>query len=292
MEFQHTSVLLTEAIEGLNIKKGGNYIDCNLGGGGHTAKILELGGNVLALDIDVAAIEHCEHRFHEEIHNGHLKILKTNFKDIKRAVKEIGWKESQIDGILYDLGLSTFQIKQAARGFSFEDSTELDMRMDHELGVRAIDLLVVLSEDEIASLILDYGEEPQAKLYAKAIKKLIKQRGANVKANELAEVIKNTSRYQVSRNHPATRVFQALRIAVNSELSNFETSSQDAADLLKVGGRLSIITFHSLEDKIAKNLNTRGDLKKVNKEPIVPSEVEIENNSASRSAKLRIYEKI
>lgn len=292
MEYQHVSVLLKEAIDGLNIKKNGKYIDCNLGGGGHTAKILEHGGNVLALDVDKAAIEYCTDRFHKEIRAGQLIIKKANFKDIKQAIRGTGWKESEIDGVLYDLGLSTFQIKQSARGFSFEDQTELDMRMDHELGVRAIDLLVVLPEDELASLILDYGDEPQAKIFTKAIKKLVKQKGTWIQAKELAEVIKNASRYRDSRNHPATRVFQALRIAVNSELSNFESSAADAADILKSGGRLVIITFHSLEDKIAKDLKKRSDLKSLLKEPLVPTSDEVEKNSSSRSAKLRIYEKI
>ncbi len=292
MEFQHISVLLNEAVSGLNVRKDGKYIDCNLGCGGHTAKILELGGTVLALDVDRAAIEYCTDRFNSEIRNKKLTLLKINFKEIKRAIRSIGWKESQIDGVLYDLGLSTFQIKQSARGFSFEDKTELDMRMDHELGVRAIDLLMVLSEDEIASLILDYGDEPQAKIFAKAIKKLLKQKGLDVSAFQIAEVIKNSSRYRASRIHPATRVFQALRIAVNSEISNLESSVQDAADILKIGGRLSVRSFHSLEDRIAKGLQNRTDLKKVIRAPIVPSEEEVERNSSSRSAKLRIYEKI
>lgn len=292
MEYQHVSVLLREAIDGLKVQKEGKYIDCNLGGGGHTASILELGGNVLALDVDKAAIDYCTDRFAVDIQRGKLRILKTNFKDIKQAVREISWKEGDIDGVLYDLGLSTFQIKQSQRGFSFDDQTELDMRMDHELGVRAIDLLVVLPEDELASLFLDYGDEPQAKIFARAAKKLVKQSKGKITANQLAEVIKSSSRYRSSRIHPATRVFQALRIAVNSELSNFESSVQDAADLLTLGGRLSIISFHSLEDRIAKNLKNRSDLKSLLKEPIVPTEEEVEKNSSSRSSKLRIYEKI
>jgi 16S rRNA (cytosine1402-N4)-methyltransferase len=292
MNYQHIPVLLNEAVEGLNVKKDGKYIDCNLGGGGHTAKILEHDGSVLALDIDKSAIEYCKDKFSSEIRSGKLKIFKSNFKDIKKVAKEARWKESEIDGILYDLGLSTFQIKQSARGFSFEDQTEIDMRMDEELGVRAIDLLIVLSEDELASIIMDYGDEPQAKIFAKAIKKLVKQKNGKVTAFELAEVIRSSSKYRVSRLHPATRVFQALRIAVNSELSNFESSVQDAADLLKTGGRLAIITFHSLEDKIAKSLKSRSDLKYMLKEPIVASQEEVERNSSSRSAKLRIYEKI
>lgn len=292
MEFQHVPVLLKEAIEGLNIQQGGKYIDCNLGGGGHTTKILELGGNVLGLDVDQAAIEHCNHKFEAEIKRGQLKTLRINFRNLRRAIHEVGWKEQEIDGILYDLGVSTFQIKQSGRGFSFEDQSELDMRMDHELGVRAIDLLVVLSEDELASLISDYGEEPQAKVFARAIKKFIALKRGKVTASELAEVIKNSSKYRVSRNHPATRVFQALRIAVNSELSNFEESAEIAAEVLKPGGRIAIITFHSLEDRIAKNLNKRTDLKSLFDEPLVPTEVEVEENSPSRSAKLRVYEKI
>lgn len=292
MEFTHVPVLLNEAVEGLKVSMGKKYIDCNLGGGGHTSEILKRGGEVLALDVDDSAIDFCKQKFAAEIKNGKLHILKINFRDIDKAAREISWKENEVFGVLYDLGVSTFQIKQSARGFSFEDEEIPDMRMDKELGVRAIDLLIVLSEGELASIIRDYGDEPQAKQFAKAIKKLVKQKGDKTTAKELAEVIKNSSRYKFSKNHPATRVFQALRIAVNSELSNFEESVHKAADLLKKGGRLSIITFHSLEDKISKDLSLRTDLNSLLKEPIVPSEEEVEANTSSRSAKLRIYEKL
>ena len=288
----HTPVLLKEVIESLSVKKDARYIDCNLGSGGHTSEILRLGGKVLGLDIDQNAIDYVKKNFADQIKSGQLQVVKKNFSEIDEAASQIGWGNGEIDGILYDLGLSTFQLKNSKKGFSFEDETDLDMRMDSGLEVKAVDLIKVLSEKQLEEMIKRYGEDPQAKSFAKAIKVFVKGKDLRheaIKAVDLAQAIKSASVYKTSKIHPATRVFQALRISVNSELNNLQVSLKRAVPLLSPGGRLLIITFHSLEDRIAK---TQIALKPVNKKPIVPDSDEISSNPSSRSAKLRIFEKI
>jgi 16S rRNA (cytosine1402-N4)-methyltransferase len=288
----HFSVLLSESIAGLNVKPGSVYIDCNLGGGGHTAQILKKGGKVIAFDLDQKAIEHCSEIFSTSLKNGDLKIFNNNFSELLKIVENLGLNQ-QISGVLYDLGLSTFQLKEEKKGFSFEDETQLDMRLGEQLGPRAEDLLKVLNVKQLADLFFKYGEEPQSKVFALAIKDFINARGfRSFNAKEVADVIKKASKYETSRIHPATRVFQALRIAVNNEFENLEKSLDQAVSVLKSVGRLVIISFHSLEDLIAKNLEACEDLLAVTTTPIVPSDDEIVENSSSRSAKMRIYEKI
>src|SRR3989338_3672527 len=250
----HKSVLLNESVAYLKVEKGLRYIDCTLGGGGHTAEILRAGGIVLGLDVDEYAVRHCEKRFEKEIREKKLTIAKRNFAEIGHAAKEIGWEDRQVSGILYDLGVSTFQLKNEERGFSFTDKGHLDMRMDETLSVTANDLIYALSEGELSDLIRDYGEDPQHKKFAKAIKDLAKKARGTIRAEDLANVIKNNSVYKSGRINPATRVFQALRIAVNSELESLKESLRQAPALLKPEGRLVIISFHSLEDKIVKDL--------------------------------------
>lgn len=286
----HVSVFLKESLDGLNIKSGGMYLDCNLGGGGHTSEVLRRGGRVVALDVDAKAIEHCSGVFASEIENRKLSILKLNFKDIDKVPGLIGDQSLKFDGILYDLGLSTFQLKEENKGFSFEDEASLDMRMDDELGVKAEDLIRVLSSAELADVFYRYGDEPQSKTFAAAIKAYISKR-PNFSAKDIANVVKNASRYKFSRIHPATRVFQALRIAINNELENLSVSLDKAVKMLNSQGRLVIITFHSLEDRISKSLLDSKDLVAVTTQPLVPSDEEVETNYSSRSAKLRIYEK-
>lgn len=285
--------MLNEAVDGLNVLKDNHYIDCNLGGGGHTREILNRGGYVLGIDVDDNAIKHCESIFKSEIESGRLTIARGNFSNLKGLISKYGWDEYKIQGVLYDLGVSTFQLKRSSKGFSFEDDAELDMRMDSKLGVKAIDLIAVLSEADLAKLIFDYGEEPQAKIFASAIKQAFRSKGQDLKAKELAGFISKSSKYSFSRNNPATRVFQALRIAVNSELMSIEMSLGQATEVIEIGGRIVIISFHSLEDKISKNLITqRPGLKTLTKEPIAPTDDEVKLNPSSRSAKLRIYEKL
>ena len=288
---KHKSVLLQESVSALKVKPEGKYIDCNIGGGGHTSEILKRGGYVLGIDLDETAIDYCRKVFSQEINDKKLFLDKTNFKYIEEAAERVGWGKEEVDGIIYDLGLSMFQLKDENKGFSFLDDAELDMRFDDDLNVKAQDLIKVLNEKQLEDLILEFGEEPQAKAFAHAIKQYSVGKDRII-ASELAEVIKRTSKYKDSRIHPATRVFQALRIAVNSELENLTASVGRATPLLKPEGRLAIISFHSLEDKIAKKLAESPELKKVNKKPIVASEEEINENPSSRSAKLRIYEKM
>lgn len=288
----HYSVMLKESIEALDIKSGEWYLDCNLGGGGHTEAMLKQGAKVVAIDVDQDAIEYSEDRLRNYLEDGSLKIIKINFRDIDKLAESLG-PDIKFSGILYDLGLSTFQLKEAGKGFSFMDNADLDMRMDQELGVRAEDLLKVLSEKEIENIILKYGEDPQARIFAKAIKAYIKLHpNAKILASDLGEIIRKASRYPTSKIHPATRVFQALRIAVNDEMGALEESLIKAVALLKPKGRLAIISFHSLEDKFAKDLLKNKDLRSISSEPISPSEEEISLNTPSRSAKMRVYEKL
>lgn len=290
--YKHIPVLLNESIEFLNVKKGGKYVDCNLGGGGHTAEILKRGGTVLGLDVDADAISYCKEKFANEIKDKKLFIVKENFLHIDETVKSIGWKSEDIDGILYDLGLSMYQFKDAKKGFSFNDDTKLDMRMNEELQVTAEDLIRVLSEKQLANLFYEYGGEVQSRAFAKAIKNFVREKdtkGEEIKAKDVAQLIKNTTKYKSSRVHPATRVFQALRIAVNSELDNLQGSLERAILLLKPGARLVIIAFHSLEDAISKNIEQSPALKLI--KTVKPSYEEINRNPSSRSAIMRVYEK-
>ncbi len=293
LNYKHTPVLLKEAVKELKVKKNGKYIDCNLGGGGHTKAILGKGALVLGLDVDTNAISFCKQKFVAEIKEERLFIVQKNFLYIDRAVKSIGWNSGEIDGILYDLGLSMYQFKGAKKGFSFNDETKLDMRMNNELQVTAEDLLRVLSEKQLANLFYEYGGEVQSKAFAKAIKSFVKEKDAKcepILAKDVAQLIKNTSKYKSSRVHPATRVFQALRIAVNSELDNLQGSLERAIELLKPNARLVIITFHSLEYAISKNLEESPALNLI--KIVKPSDEEIKENISSRSATMHVYEKV
>lgn len=292
---KHIPVLLKESIEELNIKKGGLYIDCNLGGGGHTSAILEKGGKVIAFDVDDSMIERANEKFKKELADGSLTIVCENFANIRKVIHSMGIKDNEIDGILYDLGLSTFQIKKSGKGFSFSDQSNLDMRMDKNLSVTAQDLVMGLSEKELVMLIKRYGEDPQAKAFACAIKNYVSTTD-NITPIGMAEAIKKASKYKESRIHPATRVFQALRIAVNSELENLELSLHDAALLLKPNGRIAVISFHSLEDEIVKDLaglhqNKSFEMMPLYENPIEPTFDEVNFNNASRSGKLSVFEK-
>lgn len=282
--FEHKPVLLQEAIDALQITQGEKYIDCNFGGGGHTAEILKRGGKVLAFDVDKQAIEFGRNKFRKEIENRSLALVNANFREIDNVAKEKGWEKETVSGILYDLGLSTFQLKKEGKGFSFEDQEILDMRMDDNLSVKASDLLVVLPEKDLADLFYKFGEDPQSRVFAKAIKAYVKSRSGPFSAKEIAQVIQKSSKYSHSKINPATRVFQALRIAVNSELENLQQSLDRAIALLKPGGRIVIISFHSLEDGIAKKFTRSPEF-------ITPSLEEMESNPSSRSAKMRVYTK-
>lgn len=307
MDFSHVSVLLKETIASLDVSPDGIYVDCTAGGGGHSGEIARLleNGRLFALDQDPEAIETLENRFRD---NKNVTVIHTNFENIKSVLFERGVEE--VDGIMADLGVSSHQLDTAERGFSFHNDAPLDMRMSKE-GTSAADLVNTLEPKELERIIRCNGEERFAFQISKAIVR--ERQKKEIKTTlELAEIIKSAMPAAARRTpgHPARRTFQALRIEVNGELEKLENSLDDMFDLLKTGGRLSVITFHSLEDRIVKKKfasyctgctcppefpvcvcgkTPRGRL--VFKS-VLPSQEEIENNPRSRSARLRCIEKI
>ncbi len=292
----HTPALLQEVVNYLQVKEGEKYIDCTFGFGGHTKEILARGGKVLGLDIDEQVLLVGREAFSSEIAAGQLVLRKANFTQVEELAKEEGF--SPVAGILYDLGVNSYQLDTPERGFSFRFKGQpLDMRMDMDLGVKAGDLINMLSENELTRLFTEYGEERYARKIAKAI---VESRAIQpiTTGDALAESIVSAYPPQDrhGRIHPATRVFQALRIAVNTELDSLQISLPRAVRLLKPSGRLLILAFHSLEDEIAKRLGERptpfGEVIAVVKKPITPTDEEVSQNPRSRSARLRVYEKI
>ena len=264
MEIYHIPVLLKEVLEALEIKPGEKYIDCTYGGGGHFRGIQKAGGIVLGIDQDPEA----------------KAPVQGNFAHLKEIALQAGF--DQVAGILFDLGVSSHQLEMDYRGFSFNKEAKLDMRMDQTAGLTAADLINAGSEKELANLFFKYGEERESRKIAKAI---VLNRPIET-TNDLAEIILKVShRSRNDRTHPATRVFQALRIAVNDELASLEEALPQALELLKPGGKLTVISFHSLEDRIVKNFMKKSLL-------IRPSLEEIKINPRARSGKLRIMEKI
>lgn len=304
MEFSHISVLLNEAVTALNIKPNGIYIDGTAGGAGHSkeiAKRLTESGMLLALDRDPDAVEVAKNR----LKGLNAKVFNLNFTDFNMALKEEG--KLKFDGMLLDLGVSSYQLDNKDRGFSFHNDAPLDMRMSKS-GVSAKDLVNNLSEEELAKIFFTYGEE---KFSRKIAKEIVKKRPLNTTL-ELADVISQAVPAAAKRDgHPARKVFQALRIAVNGELDCVEKVIGEAFEKLNLGGRIAIITFHSLEDRIVKKkfaelcegctcppdfpvcvCHKKPKAKLVSKKPILPTEEEIRVNPRSRSAKLRVLEKI
>ena len=296
MSNYHTTVLLNEAVDLLNIKKGKWYIDATLGGGGHSFEILKRGGRVLGIDTDQEALDYVR----EEIKNQKSKIkiddfnlTKGNFKDIDEIAKKTGIEKVQ--GIIYDLGVSSHQLDDWSRGFSFQGEGLLDMRMDQDLGVKAADLINILTKGELIELFTKLGEEYFASRIAEGIVQARKIEHISTTL-ELSEIVRRNVPNFKSKINPATKVFQALRIAVNDEFNNLKESLPKAIKLLEPGGRMAVIAFHSLEDRIVKyqfrEWEEAGIGKLVTKKPLIPSDEEIKNNKRSRSAKLRIIEKI
>ncbi len=309
----HCPVLADEALTGLNAQPGGCFIDGTVGGGGHTQLLLHRtrsaagagNGRVLGLDADPEAIERVRERFPEEIKTGRLRLVHTPFDQMTRVAGQQGF--AAVDGILLDLGLSSYQLDTAARGFAFQHDGPLDMRFDPSAGESAAALLNGRRWEEIAGILYRYGEERQSRAIARAI---VASRPVTTTA-ELAEIVaKVVGRRGRRKIHPATRTFQALRIAVNDELGQLERTLTQIPGLLRVGGRVAIIAFHSLEDRLVKRwmqdqarrfrpdptLPSGGHeqvpvLSIYNRKPIVPAAAEIERNPRSRSAKLRIAEK-
>jgi len=294
----HKPVLLQEVIDFLRVKRGSKYIDATLGGGGHSKKILEQGGIVLGIDQDEDAIQFVKKNFKFEILNFKLVLVKGNFKNIDEIAHLKGF--DKVSGILFDLGVSSFQLENPQRGFSYQKEGPLDMRMDKKLKVQAADLLNILTKGELNELFFKLGEENNARIISDGI---VRARGIKpIRTTEdLVSVIQEslgkkgrTSAFD--RSKVAKRIFQALRIAVNDELNNLKEALPGAYTLLDRRGRLVVISFHSLEDRIVKNtfkeFESKNMGKIITKKPIVPSFLEIEKNSRSKSAKLRAFEKI
>ncbi len=293
MSNYHTSVLLQEAVDGLAVQPGKKYIDATMGAGGHTKAILDLGGLALGIDQDNDAIEYVKDNFQLSIAGNQLKIARGNFAKIEEIAKENGFE--YVAGILFDVGVSSHQLMDAQRGFSFLQEAPLDMRMDNRLGVTARDLVNGLNKGELIQLFTKYGEEPFAKRIAERIveKRLEKPIGTTT---ELAYIVAGAYPKGNHKIHPATKVFQALRIAVNDELVSLEIALPQALELLENRGRIAVISFHSLEDRIVKHTfaewEVEGKGKSITKKPIEVTEDEKEVNRRSRSSKLRIFEKI
>lgn len=302
----HYSVMLSEAIEGLNIKENGTYVDCTLGYAGHSSEILKRlkRGFLFAFDQDMEAIKYSEKKLSEISLN--FKIIHSNFENMKEKLNEEGIEK--VDGILFDLGLSSPQIDDASRGFSFMNDARLDMRMDKDSKKDAYMVVNNYSKEQLAEIFFKYGEEKLSNVIAK---KIVDSRPINT-TTELVEVIKSAvGANYFFKSHPEREIFQAIRIEVNDELKVLEKVLPDAIEMLNKGGRISVITFHSLEDRIVKQIfknNSEVDpifkgmpdipdmykpkIKLVNKKPILPSEEELKNNTRSKSAKLRIIERI
>jgi len=282
----HKSVLLKEAVDGLNVRPNETYVDATLGGGGHTKEILNNGGRVIGIDVDLDAVDYIR----DSLRSDHLIVEQDNFRNIDKILSKHGVTE--ISGIIFDLGVSSKQLDTAGRGFSFSKSGPLDMRMGGDLKVTAADLVNGLTETELYELFFRFGEER----YARRIARLIVRSRQNEKiekTDQLAKIIEASIGRRASKIHPATRVFMALRMAVNSELENLKEALEKSTNFLKIEGRIVVISFHSLEDRVVKNfVKNTSELVQINKKPIIPTDEEIKENPRSRSAKLRVAEKI
>ncbi len=310
MAFKHTSVLLKETVDGLAIKPDGIYVDATLGGGGHAYEVLKrLGdkGRLVGIDQDEAAIEAAGERLRE--FGDRVTIIRSNYCDMKSQLKSADIEK--VDGIVLDLGVSSYQLDTAERGFSYRMDAPLDMRMDQRQQMTAKDIVNTYSETELLRIIRDYGEDRFAKNIAKHIvqertKKTIETTG------QLSEIISHAipMKIQKTSGHPAKRTFQALRIELNHELDVLKNSLDEMIGLLNPGGRICIITFHSLEDRIVKSAFRKnenpcvcpshfpvcvcGNVSRgcvITKKPILPGEEELKDNSRAKSAKLRIFER-
>ncbi len=301
----HTPVLLKSVIEYLQIKPGEVYVDATIGGGGHSLEILKKGGRVFGIDCDVEAVSYSQKRlanFCAKLPVGKFacplnafKIVRGNFASLSEILKTHGIVNPA--GILIDLGTSLHQLKTKGRGFSFLTDEPLDMRMEAELSVTAADLVAALSENELYELFNKLGEEKYSRAIAHDLVLARRQKPIR-NTKELAQIAEKVYRkYRVkSHIHPATKIFQALRIAVNDEINNLKLVLPQALELLAIQGRLVIISFHGLEDKIVKNFYSQAEmnnkLKIITKKPIIADELEKKINPKSRSAKLRVAEKI
>lgn len=306
LEIQHTPVMVPEILKFLNVSSGGRYIDCTLGEGGHTKTILEAshpGGEVLGIDADHEAIEVSKSRL--ESYGERFIYSNNNFKDLKKVAMKSNFIPCH--GILFDLGVSSLQLDKESRGFSFRRKAPLDMRFSINQTLTAKDVVNTFSESEIADILFQFGEERRSRKIAK----LIVQNRPIKNADELSDLIKKNLRQTNYKINPSTKTFQALRIYINEELNALSRALDQALEIVGVGGRIAIISYHSLEDRIVKNFFKKESkyciclpnvsecdcghipkIKIITKKPIVPSSNEIESNRRSRSAKLRVVERI
>ena len=311
MDFKHVSVLFLVTIDGLNINPDGIYVDGTLGGGGHSYEIckrLSDKGRLIGIDQDGEALEAARERLKE--FEDKITLVRSNYCEIDTILKDLGIEK--VDGIVLDLGVSSYQLDNLERGFSYKSDAPLDMRMDQRQNKTAADVVNNYSENELFRIIRDYGEDKFAKNIAKHIVMARKEKPLET-TEELSEIIKASipMKFQAKGGHPAKRVFQAIRIEVNNELGILENAIKDFVSSIKSGGRLAIITFHSLEDRIVKKTfqdlargctcpkefpvcvcGKKPEIKIISRKPILPSEEELEHNSRSKSAKLRIAEKL
>lgn len=288
----HQPVLLQEVIQYLKPEPGDLIIDATIGGGGHTQQLLERGARILGIDRDQEAIDYVKKSLESRVKSQDLVLAKGNFSQIAEIAKRQGF--FKVKGVLFDLGLSSHQIEKGQRGFSFQQEGTLDMRMDKDLQVRASDIINNFEERRLDEIIKTFGQEKFSRSIARAICSA-RQVEPIDSTKRLAQIISEVyAKYkQKSKLNPATRTFQALRIVVNSELLNLEESLPQTTKILNIGGRLVIISYHSLEDSIVKRFfKTERNLRVLTKKPIGPQEEETKENPRSRSAKLRAAEKI
>ena len=312
-EFKHVTVLLNEAVAGLNIRPDGTYVDATLGGGGHSSAIFNqlTTGRLYSFDQDQTAIRYNQQHLKKFIDDGRSILIEDNFRNLGTALAKNGVKS--VDGIVYDLGVSSPQFDDAQRGFSYKLDAPLDMRMNQQQALSAMNVVNEWPYEKLVKILYRYGEERFAKQIARKIER--RRESKPIKTTfELVDVIKEAIPAAARRHggHPAKKTFQAIRIAVNDELGALEDSLEQALELLNVGGRISVITFQSLEDRLVKTMfhekvsladelppglpvippEMQPKFKLINKKPILPSQEELANNHRAHSAKLRIIERI
>ena len=311
-EFHHVTVMLHETIDMLDVKPGGIYVDATLGGAGHSEYLLSKlseKGHLYAFDQDQNAIDNAQKRLAPYIEKGMVTFIKDNFRHLKERLHDLGVTE--IDGICYDLGVSSPQLDQRERGFSYKKDAPLDMRMNQEANLTAYEVVNHYVYHELVRIFFKYGEDKFSKQIARKIEQAREQKPIET-TTELAEIIKSAkpAKELKKKGHPAKQIFQAIRIEVNDELGAADESIQQAMDMLALDGRISVITFHSLEDRLTKQLfkeastvevpkglpfipdDLKPKMELVSRKPILPSKEELEANNRSHSAKLRVARKI
>lgn len=312
IEFNHTTVLLHETVDLLDIKPAGVYVDATLGGAGHSEYLLSKlseKGHLYSFDQDQSAIDHAQVRLAPYIAKGQVTFIKDNFRNLKARLAELG--VSEIDGICYDLGVSSPQLDERERGFSYKKDAPLDMRMNREASLTAYDVVNTYDYHDLVRIFFKYGEDKFSKQIARKIEQARQDKPIET-TTELADIIKSAkpAKELKKKGHPAKQIFQAIRIEVNDELGAADESIQQAIELLALDGRISVITFHSLEDRLTKQLfkeastvdvpkglpfipdDLKAPLELVTRKPILPSAEELAVNNRAHSAKLRVAKKV